>query len=409
LSQVFEVHEKEVADMNAGNEAQLKMELVDVKDLQQQTVDIQAEIAALKEEVSRLEKKIRKLSQNEDEIREQLRAIGASPETSKAEPALHPKDTELDELKSMLESMEKEFKETREVNVRQTHELEALPTNLAAVMNEIETMQQIVHELANEKCVGEKRVAEEKERRREQAKRIVQRLLHSHLAQAFNSFYDRVAQLRDKKAKCQRIIQRLLHTHLAAAFDCFSEAIRLLVAHRTMQEVVAQERKEEALDQARNHVSGMSDMAKTGEEQLSRAVEIEKERRREQAKRIVQRLLHSQLAHAFDSFHNRVAQLRDNKAKCKRIIQKLLQTHLAAAFACFSEAIRLLVAHRTNVKKTISRWRTPVVQKMFERWLEHLHDFKHKVKEDAHAQAKQHLADELAVLNNFKKVYLQCR
>jgi hypothetical protein len=46
---------------------------------------------------------------------------------------------------------------------------------------------------------------------------------------------------------------------------------------------------------------------------------------------------------------------------------------------------------------------------MFERWLEHLDDVKQKVKEDAHAQAKQHLADELAVLNNFKKVYLQCR
>jgi hypothetical protein len=33
---------------------------------------------------------------------------------------------------------------------------------------------------------------------------------------------------------------------------------------------------------------------------------------------------------------------------------------------------------------------------MFERWLEYLDDAKQKVKEDAHAQALQQLADELA-------------
>ena len=117
-------------------------------DLQQQTVDIQAEIAVLKEEVSRLEKKIRKLSQNEDEIREQLCAMGASPETSKAEPAppeaAHTKDAEFDELKSRLEAMEKEFKETREVNDITPHmNWKHFPKNLGAVMKVLETMQQI--------------------------------------------------------------------------------------------------------------------------------------------------------------------------------------------------------------------------------------------------------------------------
>jgi glucan phosphorylase len=145
----------------------------------------------------------------------------------------------------------------------------------------------------------------------------------------------------------------------------------------------------------------MSDVAKTEKGQLSRAVESERERRREQAKRIVQRLLHSHLAQAFDSFHDRVAQSRDKKAKCKRIIQRLQHTHLAAAFAWFAEGIRLLVAHRTTVKKAISRWRTPVVNEMFERWLEYLDDVKQKVKEDEHAQAMQQLADELETARSF--------
>jgi cell shape-determining protein MreC len=32
--------------------------------------------------------------------------------------------------------------------------------------------------------------------------------------------------------------------------------------------------------------------------------------------------------------------------------------------------------YRTTVTKVISRWRTPVVQEMFERWLEYLDDTK---------------------------------
>ena len=75
--------------------------------------------------------------------------------------------------------------------------------------------------------------------------------------------------------------------------------------------------------------------------------------------------------------------------------------HLAAAFAWFSEGILLLVAHRTTVKKAISRWRTPVVNEMFECWLEYLDDVKQKVNEDEHAQAIQQLSDELEKARSF--------
>ena len=161
-------------------------------------------------------------------------------------------------------------------------------------------------------------------------------------------------------------------------------------------EVVAQDRKDEALDAARNQMSGMSEMAKTEKDELNRAVESEKKRRTEQASRIVQRLLHSQLAQSFDSFCDRVDQLRDKKAMCKRMIQRMLHTHQAAGLDCFSEAIRVQVAHWTTVTKTISRWRTPVVKEMFERWLEYLDVVCQEVQAEAHAQAKQQIADELA-------------
>jgi hypothetical protein len=43
------------------------------------------------------------------------------------QPALHPEDAKLDGLKSRLEAMEEELKETREVHDNAAHEPQALP------------------------------------------------------------------------------------------------------------------------------------------------------------------------------------------------------------------------------------------------------------------------------------------
>jgi len=160
--------------------------------------------------------------------------------------------------------------------------------------------------------------------------------------------YDSVVQLKDKKAICKLVIQRMLQTHLAVAFDCFCVAIHLRFAHRTTvtktisrtlkemferwfeyfdyeQKCVGEERlaedKECRIEQAKRmykawhwwdmylkdvrRLQGQSvmpemahfQMGKTEKEELNRAVECEKQRRTEQAKRIVRRLLHSELAH----------------------------------------------------------------------------------------------------------------
>jgi hypothetical protein len=149
--------------------------------------------------------------------------------------------------------------------------------------------------------------------------------------------YDSVVQLKDKKAICKRVIQRMLQTHLTVAFDCFCVAIHLRVAHRTTvtntinrtlkemferwfeyfdyeQKCVGEEQlvddKPCRIEQAKRMSKAwhwwdmylkvvrrlqeqavMSEMAKTEKEELNPAVECVKQRRTEQAKRIVQREL----------------------------------------------------------------------------------------------------------------------
>jgi hypothetical protein len=164
----------------------------------------------------------------------------------------------------------------------------------------------------------------EKQRRREQAKRIGQRLLISQLAYAFDSYACRVSDVRRKRETCRRVLLRMQHVALAGAFDMFIGTVGQLKAHRQMVEramcrwkipaiatamwawmeyiqVVAQERKDESLDQTRNQLLGMSDVAKT----------------------------------------------ENKKARCKRIIQRMLHRQLTVAFDCFCEAISLRVEHRT--------------------------------------------------------------
>ncbi len=151
-------------------------------------------------------------------------------------------------------------------------------------------------ELVKEKCVGEERVSEEKQRRTVQAKQmIVQRLLQSQLAYAFDSYAYRVSEVRKQRETCRRVVLRMQHFALAGAFDMFLGTVRQLKANRQIvekamgrwrtpamatamwawmeyMEVVAQERKDEALDAARNQLSGMSEMAKTLQESQAQVI-----------------------------------------------------------------------------------------------------------------------------------------
>jgi len=62
-------------------------------------------------------------------------------------------------------------------------------------------------------------------------KRTVQRMLHIQLATAFDSFRDRIYEVKDKRENCRKIISKLVHSHLASAFDGFSRCVVQLQAH----------------------------------------------------------------------------------------------------------------------------------------------------------------------------------
>jgi len=263
--------------------------------------------------------------------------------------------------------------------------------------------------LVNDKSLWDIKVQEEKDRRINQAKRIVVRMLHSQLAGAFDSYVDRVETMKIKRLTCQRIVHRMLHTHLAAAFDLFCQALGQLEAHRqVVEKAMSRWRKPmvvEAFGAWSEVVESGKDLLHTQAQQaamleLKQGLEDEcervhslagheTERRIEMCKRTVNRMFHIQLATIFDTYRDRVAQLKAKRQTCQRLLYRMLHTHLAAAFDGFCEAIEQLAAHRLVVAKTIARWQHPVLPPMFERWAEFVDDARFEAKEQAHEQAKQ--------------------
>lgn len=57
-------------------------------------------------------------------------------------------------------------------------------------------------------------------------------------------------------------------------------------------------------------------------------------------------MMHIQLATSFDAYRDRVYQVQDKRAQCKKIISRILHTQLAAAFDWLTEVTAQLKAHR---------------------------------------------------------------
>jgi hypothetical protein len=89
---------------------------------------------------------------------------------------------------------------------------------------------------------------------------------HVALAGAFDKFLGMVGQLRATRQIVEKAIGRWRTPAMATTMWAWMEHM----------DVVAQERKDEALDAACNQLSGMSEMAKTEKDELNRAVEEER-------------------------------------------------------------------------------------------------------------------------------------
>ena len=150
--------------------------------------------------------------------------------------------------------------------------------------------------------------------------------------------------------------------------------------------------KLEASEKAKQQLAAaLGDATAAAEQRVEGAVRAEAARRIEQAQRIVRRMLHAQLASAFDSFHRRVTETRGKREACMRVVLRMQHVALAGAWEMFTRTVAQMRTQQQVVARAMSRWRTPSVRTGFELWLEYMEECKLEVLEAEKLQVMHNL------------------
>ena len=89
-------------------------------------------------------------------------------------------------------------------------------------------------------------------------------------------------------------------------------------------------------------------------------------------KRVVKRMLKHQLSMAWNEFVDCVCTTRENREIVRKVLARMAHRQLAGAFDCYAGAVDSIATQRERVAKTMARWKTPGLQKAWERWLDYL-------------------------------------
>ncbi|EKX37547.1 hypothetical protein GUITHDRAFT_116355 [Guillardia theta CCMP2712] len=162
---------------------------------------------------------------------------------------------------------------------------------------------------------------------------------------------------------------------------------RLLLSWHTEAESKILEDKESQLKSDINHFSSKSEWIH------NRLVNV--------SQKMIKRMLHIQLATAFDSFVERVRQCKDRRDLCRRVIDRMLHTKLAAAFDRFREMIDKSQAQKKVIANVIGRWVSPLERQCFDRWLDYVEYMRACEKEEAQERLKKELELEVSLNQDY--------
>jgi hypothetical protein len=190
----------------------------------------------------------------------------------------------------------------------------------------------------------------EAERRIEMCKRVVKRMLRHQLSMAWNEFVDNVYEVKANRETVKRVLARMTHRQLAGAFDCYSMHVETVReqrerVQRTMarwrtpgvkkafdqwldyMDITFEERAEEAKELARQELLKEKEELENARTLDMSNVELklrdEVQRRVDQCKRVVKRMLQHQLMLAWDTFLDSVMTVKCNRETMRRVLARM--------------------------------------------------------------------------------------
>lgn len=93
-------------------------------------------------------------------------------------------------------------------------------------------------------------------------------------------------------------------------------------------------------------------------------------RHRQQAQRVIRRMLQQQLAAAYHTFVDRVADARGKRTILTRILLRMMKRTLSAGFCRFVESCDARRSQRMILSRIVIQWTKRALQQCFEMWLD---------------------------------------
>jgi len=191
-------------------------------------------------------------------------------------------------------------------------------------------------------------------------------MTHQQLAGAFDCSSGHVDTVKEQHERVQRTMARWRTTGVKKVFDCWLDFVDIPMV----------ERGEEATELAKQEILVQRDELETAQTQDMSQVQLklreEVQRRVDQCKRVVRRILQHQLMLAWGTFVNSIVTVKTNRETVRKVLARMTRQQLAGAFDCYSGHVNTVKEQHERVQRTMARWRTPGIQKAFNCWLSYI-------------------------------------
>jgi len=202
----------------------------------------------------------------------------------------------------------------------------------------------------SEESRGKDLVQREADRRIEMCKRVVKRMLLQQLGLAWGAFIDCVMSTKQTSETVRKVLARMMHRQLAGAFDCYSRHVddvkeqrervqRTMARWRTpgvkkafdrwldFVDITMAARDEEATELAKQELLMQRDELEAAQTQDMSQVQLklreEVQRRVDQCKRVVRRMLQHQLMLAWCTFVDSIITVKTNRETVRKVLARM--------------------------------------------------------------------------------------
>jgi hypothetical protein len=195
---------------------------------------------------------------------------------------------------------------------------------------------------------------------------------------------------------CRRMVQKMLHAHLLQAWHKYVQNVALSRHRRELRRELAQTRTSDVLEAERERMRAEMEQHKIEHDILvQREQKREHNRRMQVCRRMVKMMLRVDLLLAWNTFVQTVALARRRRELVDRVLQRMRHLVLSTAFETFDWAVDQSIMQRDAVDKAIRRWRSQTLLFGFDLWMRFLELRRAEIKEECFERARMTMAGDL--------------